>query len=86
MLSMFVPAQEALDAANKAAEELQEQLQQADQAAADEASKAAELHAVEIQKMVLERTKLEVGITCIATTTCQHSMPHCGACMRCFPS
>lgn len=53
--------QESLDAANKAAEELQEQLQQAKQAAADEASKAAEVHAVEIQKLAVERTKLEVG-------------------------
>ncbi len=50
-----------MDAANKAVEELQEQLQQAKQAAADEASKAAEVHAVEIQKLAVERTKLEVG-------------------------
>lgn len=61
VVPVFVHAQEVLDAANKAAEELQEQLQQANQAAADEASKTAELHAVEIQKMVVERTKLEVG-------------------------
>lgn len=53
--------QEALDAANKAAEEVQEQLQQAQQAAADEASKAAEVHAVEVQKLLVERTKLEVS-------------------------
>lgn len=53
--------QEALDAANKAAEELREQLLQAQQAAAEEASKAAEVHAVEIQKLTVERTKLEVG-------------------------
>jgi predicted phage tail protein len=52
--------QEALDAANKVTEELQEQLQQVKKAAADEAHKAAEVHAVQIQKMVVERTKLEV--------------------------
>jgi hypothetical protein len=52
--------QDSLDAANKAAEELQEQLQQAKQATADEVSKAAEVHAVEVQKLVVERTKLEV--------------------------
>lgn len=42
-------------------EELQEQLEAGRQAAADAASKAAEAHAVEVQKMVVERTKLEVG-------------------------
>lgn len=53
-----------MDAANKITEELQEQLQQAKQAAADEAHKAAEVHAVEIQRMVVERTKLEVRAAC----------------------
>lgn len=56
--------QETLDAANKVVEDLQEQLQQVKQAAADEAHKAAEVHAVEIQKMVVERTKLEVRAAC----------------------
>lgn len=50
-----------MDAANKAVQELQEQLQQAKQAAAEEASKVVEVHAVEIQKLAVERTKLEVG-------------------------
>jgi hypothetical protein len=49
-----------MEATSKALEELQEQLAATKQAAADEASKATEAHALELQKMQVERTKLEV--------------------------
>ena len=52
--------QESMDAASKAMQELQEELAATKQAAADEASKAAEASALELQKMQVERTKLEV--------------------------
>jgi DNA repair exonuclease SbcCD ATPase subunit len=60
-----MPVQEEVEAARKSAEELQEQLEAGKQAAADAASRAAEAHAVELQKMLVERTKLEVrGVQC----------------------
>lgn len=52
--------QEALEAANKGTDELMEQLQAAKQSAVDEATKVAEAHALELQKLQVERTKLEV--------------------------
>jgi hypothetical protein len=59
-LFAFSALQESMDAASKAMQELQEQLAVTKQAGADEASKAAEAHALELQKMLVERTKLEV--------------------------
>jgi hypothetical protein len=50
-----------MEAASKAMQELQEQLAATKQAADDDASKAAEAHALELQKMQVERTKLEVS-------------------------
>lgn len=52
--------QEALEAASKAANSLQEQLESAQQQAVQDATKAADAHALEIQKMQLEHAKLQV--------------------------
>lgn len=51
-----------MEAYSKALQDLQEQLAATEQAAADGASKAAEAHALELQKMHVECTKLEVGL------------------------
>jgi hypothetical protein len=53
--------QEELDAAHKSLEEAREQLEADRAAAGDAASKVADAHAVELQKLGVERTKLEVG-------------------------
>jgi cell envelope opacity-associated protein A len=60
LLLRLLHLQESMEATSKALEELQEQLAATKQAAADEASKATEAHALELQKMQVERTKLEV--------------------------
>jgi hypothetical protein len=60
MQTILLRMQESMEATSKALEELQEQLAATKQAAADEASKATEAHALELQKMQVERTKLEV--------------------------
>lgn len=63
-------------------EALQEQLEAGKQAAADAASKAAEAHAVELQKLAVERTKLEVGEGGRAGLRVQQQPPRAGSLVR----
>lgn len=79
--------QESMEAASKAMQELQEELAATKQAAADEASKAAEASALELQKMQVERTKLEVRRQPSAVVLCfaacypwLHWQAFCNAC------
>lgn len=49
-----------MEAAVKEVEDLKEQLDQLQKAAADEAARVAAAHTVQLQKLQVERTKLEV--------------------------
>lgn len=60
---LLIPQQEALEETSKTADELREQILAAQQSATADASKVAEAHALELQRLQVERTKLEVRLT-----------------------